>query len=532
MRNMTEKAYLAVDMGASSGRHLLGFFDGQRLRLEEVYRFVNGPHELAGHLHWDLLSQWSQIRQGLRAAGGKAGSRIISVGVDTWGLDFGLLGRGDELLGNPFHYRDRQTDGMIEAASRLVPREEIFRRTGLQFMPINTLYQLLAMKISGSSLLDTAESLLMIPDLFHWLMTGVKCNEMTDASTTQFFDPIKADWSTELLNKFALPTHILGQITPPGTNLGPLRKTLIAETGIQNANVVLPGTHDTASAVVAVPAIDVCTAIELRPTNGRPGKEPNGLTCQFISQANINKSRPHARPDWCYISLGTWALMGIESPRPMVTDAVLRLNFTNEAGVGGTTRILKNIAGMWLLQECRRVWNEAGENLDWETLNRLSAAEPSLRSFVDPDAPDFLAPCDMPQAIREFCRRTGQSVPQTKGAVVRCALESIAMKFRFVFGMCEDLAGGRIETIHIVGGGTKNRLLCQATADACHRRVVAGPVEATAIGNLLVQAIAAGDAASIAEARDIVRRSFALDEYEPQNSSVWDDAYQRFLTIL
>jgi rhamnulokinase len=387
---------------------------------------------------------------------------------------------------------------MVQKACQLVPREEIFRHTGLQFMQINTLYQLLAMKLSGSSILDAAESLLMIPDLFNWLLTGVKCNEMTDASTSQFYDPVKGDWSTELLRKLGLPTHILGRITPPGTTLGPLRTNLIAETGLEAANVVLPGAHDTASAVMAVPA----------------------------------KSQAGARPDWCYVSLGTWALMGIESPQPMITDAVLRLNFTNEAGVGGTTRILKNITGMWLLQECRRIWNLSGADLDWEALNRLSAVEPPLRSLVDPDAPDFMAPQDMPQAIRDFCKRTGQPIPENEGAIVRCALESIAMKFRHVLGMCEELAGGRLNTIHIVGGGTKNRQLCQAAADACHRRVVAGPVEATAIGNIMMQAVAAGDVASIGEAREVIRRSFAVDEYEPHNPAAWDDAYQRFLKIL
>ena len=262
---------------------------------------------------------------GPRAA--NAGNQIASVGVDTWGVDFGLLGRGDELLGNPYHYRDSRTNGMMEKAFGIVSREEIFRHTGLQFMQINTLYQLLAMKLSGSPLLDVAESLLMMPDLFHWLLTGVKCNEMTDASTSQFYNPVKGDWATELLDQFSLPTRILGRIEQPGTTLGPLRANLAAETGLGAAKVVLPGSHDTASAVMAVPA----------------------------------HSRPGVRPDWCYVSLGTWALMGIESPRPVVNDSVLKLNFTNEGGVGGTTRLLKNITGLWLVQECRRVWNQAGD---------------------------------------------------------------------------------------------------------------------------------------------------------------------------
>jgi rhamnulokinase len=493
---MAEKAYLAVDLGASSGRHVLGRFDGHRLALEEVFRFDNGPVDLAGRLHWDLPGLWSQIRRGLSAAAAR-NPAIVSVGVDTWGVDFGLLGPSDELLGNPCHYRDSRTNGMMEKAFALVPREEIFRQTGLQFMQFNTLYQLLAMKLAGSPLLDVAESLLLMPDLVHWLMTGVKCNEMTNASTTQFFNPLRGGWATELLEALGLPTRILGEIAQPGTKLGRLRPALAADTGL-SAEVVLPGTHDTASAVMAVPA----------------------------------RSRPGTRPDWCYISLGTWALMGIESPVPLVNDKVMRLNFTNEGGVGHTTRLLKNITGLWLVQECRRVWNQAGRTWGWEDLNRMAAAAAPLASFINPDAAEFLAPDNMPDAIHDFCRRAGQMVPEDEGAILRCALDSVAMKFRHVLGMCEELSGGRIETIHIIGGGTKNRLLCQAAADASGRSVVAGPVEATAIGNVMVQAIADGAVASIAEAREVVCRSFEAEHYEPNRTAAWDEAYPRFLKVL
>ncbi|MGA2069192.1 MAG: rhamnulokinase family protein [Thermoguttaceae bacterium] len=494
---MAQKAYLAVDLGASSGRHVVGWLDEGRLRLEEVYRFDNGPVDLAGRLQWDLPGLWNHVRQGLAAAAARGGPGVGSVGVDTWGVDFGLLGRGDELLGNPYHYRDSRTNGILEKAFALVPREEIFRHTGLQFMQFNTLYQLLAMKLAGSPLLDIAETMLLMPDLIHWLMTGVKRNEMTDASTTQFFNPVRGDWATELLAALGLPTRLLGQIAPPGTRLGPLRAALAAETGL-SAEVILPGTHDTASAVMAVPA----------------------------------HSRPGARPDWCYISLGTWALMGIESPAPLVNDTVLRLNFTNEGGVGGTTRLLKNIAGLWLVQECRRVWNQGGRAWGWEDLNQMAAAARPLAAFLNPDAPEFLAPENMPDSIRGFCRRTGQPVPEDEGAVLRCALDSLAMKFRHVLGMCEELAGGRIDTVHIVGGGTKNRLLCQAAADATGRRVVAGPAEATAIGNVMMQAVADGAVGSIAQARDLIRRSFPLEPYEPRHTAAWDEAYERFLKLL
>lgn len=492
---MEEKAYLAVDMGASSGRHVVGLFNGQKLRLEEIYRFENGAVEANGNLYWNLLGLWSHVRNGLGAAGDRFGGAVASVGVDTWGVDFGLLGPGDELLGNPYHYRDPRTNEILDKAFSIVPRHEIFQHTGLQFLQFNTLFQLLAMKFSGSPLLDVAKTLLMVPDLFHWLLTGVKCNEMTEASTTQFYNPVSGGWATELLDKFALPSHILGKIEQPGTNLGPLRPNLLVETGLSAAKVILPGSHDTASAVMAVPAV----------------------------------SQPGKRPDWCYISLGTWALMGIESPQPVVSDKVLELNFTNEGGVGNTTRLLKNITGMWLVQECRRTWNRAGRNWDWEDLNKLSAAARPLLSFINPDATDFLAPDDMPEAIRKSCQNTSQPVPADEGAVLRCALESIAMKFRQIFGMCEELAGGRIETIHIVGGGTQNRQLCQAAADACGRRVVAGPIEATAIGNVMMQAVATGEVGSIAQAREVIRQSFDVEEYLPQNTAAWDEAYDKFL---
>jgi len=495
---MAQKAYLAVDVGASSGRHVLGFFDGKRIQLEEAYRFDNAPVEILGRLFWDLLSQWSHVRQGLRAAGAKTDGQIVSVGVDTWGVDFGLLGRNDELLGNPYHYRDARTNGIMEEAFAQVPRDEIFRYTGLQFMQFNTLYQLYAMKLGKSPLLEAAEAMLMMPDLFHWLMTGIRSNEMTEASTSQFYNPLQGDWAYELLERLELPTRILGPITPPGTALGVLRSNLAAETGLGGTQVVLPGTHDTASAVMAVPAA----------------------------------SKPGARPDWCYISLGTWALMGIESPRPVVSDQVLKFDFTNEGGVGGTTRLLKNITGLWLVQECRRVWNQAGGNYSWEDFSDMAAAAAPLAGLVNPDAHEFLAPRDMPEAIREFCRRSGQPVPEDRGAVLRCALESIALKFRQVLGFCEELAGGRIETIHIVGGGTRNKQFCQMAADACGRRVLAGPVEATATGNLMMQAVAAGDVASIAQAREVVRRSFAVEEYSARNTAAWEEAYPRFLKIL
>lgn len=491
---MAELAFLAVDFGASSGRHVVGLYDGQRLRWEEVYRFDNGPVEMAGNLFWDLPRLWMELRQGLRAASVRFGTQIQSIGVDTWGVDFALLARGDLLLSNPYHYRDARTNGIMEKAFSLVSREEIFRQTGLQFMQFNTLYQLLAMLWQRSPLLDVAERLLMMPDVFHWLLTGEQSNEFTDVTTSQCYNPVQGDWAWELLERFALPKQIFGPIVPPGTVLGRLRPSVAAETGLANAQVILPGTHDTASAVMAVPAA----------------------------------SRPGEQPDWCYISLGTWALMGVEVPQPVVDDRVLRLNFTNEGGVGGTYRLLKNITGLWLVQECRRIWNQRGRAWTWEDLNQMTAAASAHQAFIDPDHPDFLAPEDMPEAIRAFCRKTGQVEPTDEGSVLRCALESVALKARKVFRMCEELVGRRIEKIHIVGGGTQNRLLCQWIADACDRPVLAGPVEATATGNLMAQAVAAGRIGSIADAREIIRQSFPMHEYLPQNPAAWEAAFARF----
>jgi rhamnulokinase len=425
-------------------------------------------------------------------------------------------------LGNPYHYRDSRTDGIMEKAFAIVPREEIFAATGLQFMQFNTLFQLVAMRLAGSPLLDVAESFLMMPDVFHWLLTGEKVNEMTNATTTQFYDPQKQAWATSLLGRFGLPTKILGKLTAPGTKLGALRADVAKDTGLAGASVVLPGTHDTASAVMAVPA----------GSTGRASGTPAASTGRASGTHRGNRTgRPSGRPDWCYISSGTWSLMGVEVGRPVINDACRQLNFTNEGGVGGTTRLLKNIAGLWLVQECRRVWNQAGKNYSWDDLTRLADQAAPLAAIINPDDASFLSPASMPEAIREFCRRSNQNPPDSDGAIVRCALEGLALKYRQVLGWLEQLIGGRIETIHIVGGGVQNRQLCQMAADACNRVVVAGPVEATAIGNVMMQAVAAGDVATIAQAREVIRRSFDVTTYEPRHASAWDEAYGRFLAL-
>ena len=485
---MARSVALAIDLGASGGRVVSGAFDGHLLELEEIHRFENAPVAMGGQLVWDLVRLWQEIVQGLRAAAARHGSQVSTVGVDTWGVDFSFLGADDVLLANPVCYRDARTRGMLAAAERIVPRAEIFAATGLQFMEINSLYQLLSMQEQRSSVLAAADRMLMIPDIMHWLLSGVRSNERTNASTSQCFDPQRGTRAFDLLDRFALPRHIFGPIVEPGTVLGPLRPELAVETGLSGVRVVVPGTHDTASAVAAVPA-----------------SEP-----------------PSDRPDWCYVSLGTWALVGAELSRPLVTPACLERNFTNEAGIGGTTRLLKNICGLWLVQQCRASWQRSGKEWTWEQLTALAAEAPPLVTLLDPNHPSLVAPHDMPEAIRSLARETGQPVPETTAAVVRTALESVAAAVRRTVEELDSLLGRRLGRIHVVGGGVKNGMLCQWIADACQRPVIAGPVEATAIGNVLVQQLASGGTVDLRSVREVVRNSFEITRYEPRDHARWN----------
>jgi rhamnulokinase len=486
---MARQVALAVDLGASGGRVVSGAFDGRLLELEELHRFENGPVTLAGQLIWDLPRLWQEVVAGLRRAAARHGRTVASVGVDTWGVDFSFLAADGGLLANPVCYRDPRTRGLIEIATATVPREAIFAATGLQFMELNSLYQLLALQRADSSLLAAADRLLMIPDLFHWLLTGLPSNERTNASTSQCFDPQAGDWAFAMLERFGLPRRIFGPISEPGVALGPLRGDVAAETGLEGVRVVLPGTHDTASAVAAVPA-----------------DEP-----------------PSQRPDWCYVSLGTWALIGAELDRPLVTPECLAHNFTNEAGIGGTTRLLKNVCGLWLVQQCRAAWQRAGQEWTWEQLTALAAEAPPLQTLVDPNHPSLVAPADMPTAIRELARTTGEPVPETTAATVRTALESMAAAVRRTLEELDALIGRRVGRVHVVGGGVQNRLLCQMIADATGRPVVAGPVEATAIGNLLVQLLAGDGQVDLRAIRGVVRDSFEPVRYEPRDAARWND---------
>jgi rhamnulokinase len=418
---------------------------------------------------------------------------IDCLGVDTWGVDFALLGRGDTLLGNPRHYRDPHTEAIMDQAFATVPRQEVFRQTGIQFMRFNTLFQLLAMQRDRSPLLEAAKALLFMPDLFHFFFTGVKVNELSDASTSQMYDPVARGWAYGLVRTFGLPEQILGSVVAPGTVLGPLRPAVATDTGLNPVPVIAPASHDTASAVAAVPA-------------------------QAAS--------------WAYLSSGTWSLMGVELAAPLINDVALTYNFTNEIGVGSSTRLLKNIMGLWLVQECRRAWQRAGQDHGYDELTRMAAAAPAFVSLVNPDDASFILPPNMPAALAAFCRRTGQPTAEEPGAVVRCALESLALRYRWVLERLEELTGRRLDVIHVVGGGSQNSLLCQFTADACNRPVQAGPAEATAIGNVLVQALGLGLLGSLADARQVVRRSFEVTAYAPQGPGAWEAPYARFLSYL
>jgi rhamnulokinase len=483
---------LAFDLGAESGRAILGRYDGSRLRLTEVHRFANGPVRAPDGLHWDVQQLLKEIKHGLALYRQRCG-RPASIGIDTWGVDFGLLDRGGVLLGEPFHYRDRRTEGVMEEAFKRVPRQEIFERTGIQFLPFNALYQLLSMVLAGSPVLELAHTFLTIPDLFNYWLTGQALCEFTNATTTQFYDPRAGAWATSLLDKLGIPTHFLPEVVPPGTVLGVLLPSVGDETGMEEVPVVAPACHDTGSAVAAVPA---------------------------------------SQSDYAYISSGTWSLVGIEVQKPLITPASLANNFTNEGGVEGTFRLLKNVQALWLLQESRRAWAEQGHSLSYDELARMAEAALPFAALIDPDDPSFLSPPDMPTAIEAFCKGTGQPPPLDRGATVRCILEGLALKYRWVLERIEEMRGRRINVIHVIGGGSQNRVLCRFTADATGRPVLAGPAEATAVGNIIVQMMALGHLSSLEEGRALVRRSFEVTTYEPGERAPWDEAYTRFLGIL
>ena len=489
--------YLAIDLGAESGRVMLGTLSEGRLTLEEIHRFSNGAVVIKGSRRWDLLHLYAQIIEGLRKAGAR-NLPIRSLSSDSWGVDYALMKGTEPFLTTPYQYRDERTEGSYERLGD-VTREEIYAATGIQFMTINTLCQLHTDLLQRPEILKFADRFLLIGDTVNHLLGGDPVAEASLASTTQLFDPAKMDWARPLLSRLGLPESIFPKVVPSGTVIGTLTAELQSETRLGAISVVATCSHDTGAAVAAVPASD--------------------------------------EPGWAYLSSGTWSLLGVESPNPVLTEEARNLNFTNEVGYGGAVRLLKNIAGLWILQECMRFWRESGHEQTYAGLVDLALEAPALVSLINPGDARFLrsggstASGGMPARIAEYCRETSQPVPETVGAIARCILESLSLLYRESLGELEQLTGKSINRLHIVGGGTRNELLNQCAASATGRRVITGPVEATAAGNILIQAIAAGAVPSLAEARAIVARSFPQNTSEPQEPSLWEAAYQRFTAL-
>lgn len=482
---------LAYDLGASSGRALIGRLTENKIEVEELHRFPNDPVQVGGRLQWDILRLYHEMKQALLKAKHQ-GIALGSMGIDAWAVDFGLIGKNGELLGNPYHYRDGHTDGAMERFIQKVPAEEIFMRTGIQFLPFNTIYQLDALRQANSPLLYMADRFLMIPDLLRYFLTGEMVSEFTNATTTQLYNPMKDRWDEALLTALEIPSSWFGEAVRPGTAVGSIRETVREELGIGAIPVIAVAEHDTGSAVVAVPATE---------------------------------------RHFAYLSCGTWSLMGTEVDKPILSEAARRLNFTNEGGAYGTFRLLKNIMGLWILQESRRQWEWEGKSFTYVELVNLAEQAPAFQAFIHPDDPIFLAPGDMISRIQSYCARTGQKAPITTGEVVRCIMESLALQYRHVLELTEQLSGYSFSGLHMVGGGIHNTLLCQWTASSIGKPVWAGPAEGSGIGNLAVQWIASGAFADIWEARAVIRESFPITTYEPRDAEAWQAAYERYRMI-
>ncbi len=484
--------YVACDLGAESGRVILGTLAEGRVVLEEVHRFPTGGSRIQNSLRWNVLGIFEELKAGLRKVAAR-GVSVSSLSVDSWGVDYVLFNARQPIVSLPYHYRDARTEKTYDKALEQVGRETIFSETGIQFMAINTLYHLIADVQDNPDILSIADQFLNIADYMNYLFSGVASAEVSLASTTQIYNPIARQWSAELIEQFNLPKKLFPKIVESGTRLGPVTDEVAAVTGVQDAQTIATCSHDTGAAVAAVPA--------------EPGE------------------------DWAYLSSGTWSLIGVELPSPLINERVLEHNFTNEAGFGGTTRFLKNIVGMWLLQESRRSWQRQGSELDYAEINRLAEAAEPFRSIINPNDARFMSPQDMPETIVEYCRETGQVVPETPGQFARCIFESLALLYATMLETVEELTGRKITKLHIVGGGSQSRLLNAFAASATQRTVFAGPVEATAIGNLLIQAIAMGDLSSLAALRASVRDSFAIETFEPQTSPLWENARARFAAL-
>lgn len=486
---------LAVDYGASSGRVMMGTFDGNKLSVQEAHRFSNDPVILGrkngSSMYWDFLRLFHEMKTGILKS--KQYGQAVSVGVDTWGVDYGLLDKSESLLSNPIHYRDQRTEGMLEKAFKQIDRERLYEITGNQFMEINTAFQLMADLEQRKELFEQAEYMLLMPDLFNYYLSGIMASEYTIASTTQMLDAREKQWSDEVMRRLGISDRILSPIVMPGTKLGSVRTNLLQELEMKNLDVIAVAGHDTQSAMAAVPA---------------------------------------EAEDFIFISCGTWSLFGTELDAPIINDKSYTYNITNEGGCGGKTSFLKNIIGLWLIQESRRQWIREGKEYGFGDLESMAAGATPFCSFVDPDAPEFVPAGDVPERIRQYCARTGQSVPDSVADVVRCIDESLAMKYRSALEEIKDCTGKTYQAIHLVGGGAQSALLCQMTANACGLPVIAGPIETTVYGNLAMQMMAAGEVKDLKEIRSIIRNSEQIKTYEPQDVDQWDEAYEKYKKII
>ncbi len=485
------KRVLAFDFGASSGRAIIGCFDGDKITLEEVHRFSNDPVSVGGTVYWDVLRLFYEIKQGIIKA--KIAGGFDSIGIDTWGVDFGLIDSEGKLMENPVHYRDARTIGLVDEAFNTMPKEKLYGITGIQFMELNTLFQLISLKKYRPWMLERADKMLFMPDLFGYMLTGKMCAEYSIASTSQLIDLDNRTWSKEILDAFGIKESIFAPLVQPGTVLGELSKEICEECGVDPVPVISVCGHDTQSAITSVPCED---------------------------------------GDFAFLSSGTWSLFGTELDKPIVNETSMNINITNEGGFDGSTGFLKNIIGLWLIQESRRQWKREGKEYSYADLEKLALAAEPFKCFIDPDAPEFVPHGNIPERVREFCRKTGQYVPETVGEIMRCIYESLAMKYRLTFEKLRECTERDYPVIHVIGGGTKDGLLCQMTANSCDRTVKAGPIEATVMGNVAVQLMSDGSVKNIGQARKIVADSSELKTFEPKDTDKWAGAYEDFLKVV
>ncbi len=485
------KRVLAFDFGASSGRAILGIFDGEKIELKEVHRFSNDPVKINGTVYWDVQRLFFEIKQGILKA--KEAGGFDSIGIDTWGVDFGLLRKDGTLVENPVHYRDARNDGMVEKATEYMSKERMYDITGIQFMDFNTIFQLLSLKENRPYILEEADTLLFMPDLLNYMLSGVKSTEYSIATTSQMVDLQTKDWSDEILENFGIKKSLLTPIAPTGAVIGQLSDEICEELGVPKADIVSVAAHDTQSAITAAP-------------------------CEY--------------DDFAFISCGTWSLFGTEVKEPIINEASKKLNVTNEGGYDYTTAFLKNICGLWLIQESRRQWIREGTEYSYAELEKLALECEPFKCFIDPDAPEFAPMGNLPKRVKEYCEKTGQYVPQTVGEIMRCIYESLALKYRYTFDGIKECTGKDYDRIHVMGGGTKDKLLLQMTAQSCNVNVYGGPIEATALGNVAVQLMSTGAIKDIKEARKIIANGENLKLYKPQNNNEWKKAYKIFKTII